>query len=278
LIAEINQINNCLVNLSEKSPNYDKIAYRLLGESPVESDMDRLVLTKGRKLQLEASATSYCQLAKLQANDKIEFLKFCVWHLGEGKGILIPGDTSMGACAFSKELYVFNIPEPAAFFNENPKRYLYKIVETARRKIQLISFLDMFDRMQLSYNCHLVDTFKVPAPLTCEQEVQTELHPPDNIDPHYRWNVWDLRREAIKLADLRNKRTTSVQTVDSRFRKTNSTQIYERKKNSAQTKDDGYLVATETEKHLAVHRSGIKLTKNLKQLELSVSGVKMGTK
>jgi hypothetical protein len=40
-----------------------------------------------------------------------------------------------------------------------------------------------------------------PEPVTKhDNEAQTELHPiPSHIDPTYRWNEWDLKRDAIKL-------------------------------------------------------------------------------
>jgi hypothetical protein len=42
---------------------------------------------------------------------------------------------------------------------------------------------------------------KKPQPIIKrDREIQTELHPiPRNIDPTYRWNEWDLKRDAIKL-------------------------------------------------------------------------------
>ena len=47
--------------------------------------------------------------------------------------------------------------------------------------------------------------------------IQTPLHfpPESNIDPDYRWNEWDLRREAMNLARLRrgSKKTKAAQTA-----------------------------------------------------------------
>lgn len=48
---------------------------------------------------------------------------------------------------------------------------------------------------------------------TVEQEIQTDLHPvPFHKDNTYVWNLWDLRRKTIELADLRRKKTSSAQT------------------------------------------------------------------
>ena len=42
---------------------------------------------------------------------------------------------------------------------------------------------------------------KKPEPIIKRDvEIQTELHPvPSYIDPTYKWNEWDLKRDAIKL-------------------------------------------------------------------------------
>lgn len=110
----------------------------------------------------------------------------------------------------------------------------------ARKKIQLIAFLDIFYKVQTAYNSHSRDAFRMKASVTCEQEVQTELHPvPSNIDHQYRWNIWDLRREAIELTNLRMKRTSSCQTT-----KAKQTQVFMPKNQGTQTKVNR---ATETD-------------------------------
>lgn len=46
------------------------------------------------------------------------------------------------------------------------------------------------------------------------------------IDRNYCWNEWELRRNAIKLVELRYKATHSTQTKNSHFRRDNATQHY----------------------------------------------------
>jgi hypothetical protein len=77
------------------------------------------------------------------------------------------------------------------------------------------------------------------APVKCDGGVQTELHPiASNIDKSYEWNEWELRRKAIKLANLRTKATHSTQTASSNFRREDGTQVYLPKESSSQTKKD----------------------------------------
>ena len=61
----------------------------------------------------------------------------------------------------------------------------------------------------------------------CDGGTQTEMHPVErHIDPKYESNEWELRRKALKLADLRQKKTHSTQTDRSNYRRENATQVY----------------------------------------------------
>ncbi|CAF4887386.1 unnamed protein product, partial [Rotaria magnacalcarata] len=61
-----------------------------------------------------------------------------------------------------------------------------------------------------------------------------------NIVKNYEWNEWELRRKALKLANLRRRLTKSVQTNTSNFRRENFTQVYLPKDKNIQTKRDNY--------------------------------------
>uniref|UniRef100_A0A182K418 Cilia- and flagella-associated protein 206 n=1 Tax=Anopheles christyi TaxID=43041 RepID=A0A182K418_9DIPT len=244
LLSEMNQISNTLTSLTERCASFDDLAYRLLGESQIQTDIDRLNKVSAKRLILPDPKN--CEI--------IQLLKFCLWHLAEGKGLLMPGSIELGVCRMQKEHYLFNIPEPVTFFDEDPNKYFFKIVETARKKIQLICLLNMYDKLQASYNAPRSEGFQMKITTTCDQEVQTDLHPvPTNIDREYRWNVWDYRREAIRLANIRTKRTTSVQTLESSRAIPKSTQIYLDKVQSTQTRVSR---STETEQR---RQTGLKV-------------------
>lgn len=58
-------------------------------------------------------------------------------------------------------------------------------------------------------------------------ETQTDMHPiPYHKDVNYVWNKWDLRRKAIKMADIQNYRTHSAQTTMTYHRHAHGTQTY----------------------------------------------------
>ena len=52
--------------------------------------------------------------------------------------------------------------------------------------------------------------------MTTDRSSQTEIHEEcRKFDPNYQWNEWDLRRQALHLAKMRNKVTHSSQTYTS---------------------------------------------------------------
>lgn len=74
--------------------------------------------------------------------------------------------------------------------------------------------------------------------------VETPVHFVErHVDPHYRWNEWDLRRQALQIMNLRGCKTQSAQTDASHFRRDNATQVYEPREMGTQT---GISVATNT--------------------------------
>lgn len=86
------------------------------------------------------------------------------------------------------------------------------------------------------------------VPLKCDGGTQTDTHfVASNIVPGYESNEWELRRKAIKLASLRQKKTSSSQTTSSGFRRDTSAQTYAPKNSTTQTrKDAGTSVAKPT--------------------------------
>lgn len=69
---------------------------------------------------------------------------------------------------------------------------------------------------------------------------QTDTHLVEsNIVKDYEWNEWELRRKALKLANLRNKATHAQQTNLSNYKRENATQVYPLKENETQTMKDG---------------------------------------
>ena len=75
--------------------------------------------------------------------------------------------------------------------------------------------------------------------------METPLHFVEkHIEPNYHWNEWDLRKKALKMANIRKKITVSIQTELSNFRIDNETQVWLGKETSTNT---GINATTNTE-------------------------------
>uniref|UniRef100_A0A336LQX2 Cilia- and flagella-associated protein 206 n=1 Tax=Culicoides sonorensis TaxID=179676 RepID=A0A336LQX2_CULSO len=241
LLSEINQINNQLLQLSEKALCCDEIAYKLLGDSVIETDEERAGRFKDKKILLLGEK---CTVQPYNKKIKLEYYGFCTWMLSQGRGILIPGIPDIGVVTFKNANYGFCAPDLALMFEDTPQKHMYKIIEAAKNRIELIRLLDIYDHMK-SFEVHHKGSISegVSTDLvkqTSEQEVQTELHPiPYYKDERYMWNIWDIRKKAIQLANLRKCSTRSAQTMIS-YQKFNVNTQANRSKMSAnsQTKNE----------------------------------------
>lgn len=66
--------------------------------------------------------------------------------------------------------------------------------------------------------------------MTTEMGTQVDTHIVDtHIDIKYKWNEWELRRNALLLVNLKTKKTHSCQTNISHFRRESETQHYDQK-------------------------------------------------
>lgn len=63
----------------------------------------------------------------------------------ESEGGLFPGSANMGVACIDEYQYAFSCPESAKTFSKHPKRYLMEILTLARRKVELISYLEVYD-------------------------------------------------------------------------------------------------------------------------------------
>lgn len=117
-------------------------------------------------------------------------------------------------------------------------RFLFSIIEIARTNPELIHFLDKFDDLKSRRNeLHYVGSTCVSLITAKDVETQTDTHPiPSNVDMTYHWNIWDLRRKAISLANLMNCQTNSSQTSISYGNFNANTQTYSSKVEETQTR------------------------------------------
>lgn len=98
-------------------------------------------------------------------------------------------------------------------------RCLHGITELIYRNPELALFFEMYDLLErhgISSNqvAFGSDQNEANSLERCSIGVQTDVHPiPYSKSTNHTWNVWDLRRMAIKLADIEKCKTKSTQTL-----------------------------------------------------------------
>lgn len=122
--------------------------------------------------------------------------------------------------------------------------FMNKILEVMKSSIQLVLFFNIYNAIKLIKSSPIdVDALMEGTSTSVgqeiflvDQETQTDLHPvPFHKDETYVWNLWDLRRKAIELANLRRKKTSSAQTLTSYHRLDIASQRYDSHQKNSQT-------------------------------------------
>jgi len=166
------------------------------------------------------------------------FRSFCPFQLAE-HGLLIPGCAKIGILCFDEGFYVFSSVQAAEAFTNNMGPMMEKINDRARRSTELINLVQLQRQFHNLASNERNLAQKQPR-LQTDSGTQTDTHINESyIDKEYEWNEWEMRRKALKLANLRKCVTDSSQTELSHFRRENETQVYLPKENFAQTKRDG---------------------------------------
>ncbi|KAG5452731.1 Cilia- and flagella-associated protein 206 [Clonorchis sinensis] len=185
----------------------------------------------------------YPNSASNATNLSPELEGFCVFSLLKHQGLLVKGDMSLGLLMTpdEKRLYAFSSPEAVRDFLVVSDQLLQALPTILRRLPELIQFLKLGHIFTTGIP-GVQNGFFIEKPHgKVDVEMQTEVHPIESfIDKEYEWNEWELRKKALKLANLRKKATSSVQTILSNWRRDNSTQVYLLKNSSTTTKEDGY--------------------------------------
>ncbi|XP_077018496.1 cilia- and flagella-associated protein 206 [Tamandua tetradactyla] len=189
----------------------------------------------------------------------IQYRGFCAYTFATTDGLLFPGNPAIGILKYKEKYYTFNNRDAAYSFSENPEKYIALIKEKARKNAELIQLLELHQQFEtlIPYS-QMKDVDKHIKPITkCESSTQTDTHIlPPTIVRSYEWNEWELRRKAIKLANLRKKVTHSVQTDLSHMRRENSSQAYSLKNASTQSMRESSTWVPRPQVYIAGLRGG----------------------
>lgn len=189
----------------------------------------------------------------------LQYRGFCAYTFATTDGLLLPGNSAIGILKYKDKYYTFNSRDAAYSFAENPENYINLITEKAKKNAELIQLLELHQQFEtlIPYS-QVKDVDKHIKPITkCESGTQTDTHIlPPTIVRSYEWNEWELRRKAIKLANLRQKVPHSVQTDLSHMRRENGSQVYSSKDASTQSMKEGSTRVPRPQVYIAGLRGG----------------------
>ncbi|KAI4460560.1 hypothetical protein MML48_5g00009992 [Holotrichia oblita] len=247
MVVYLSRINQTLINLQtyikKISPIDDQLKI-LIGDTPIMTDVERLNVCDNEEFYINK-----CFRDKIVKPDDMEnfdditlqFLGFCIWKFVESQGCLIPGNPDIGVIEIEKRYYVFCNKRAAQAFILHPKRYIYEALDIIRRKPELAHFLDVYDQLESVRNIKKLVTVTVDTKVTHEIDTQTDIHPCTMVKvKDYMWNVWDLKRKALSMADTSKRQTHSTQTLLSNNRNSLRVQTHFTKDHCYQTKTDNY--------------------------------------
>ncbi|XP_077566325.1 cilia- and flagella-associated protein 206 [Stigmatopora nigra] len=174
------------------------------------------------------------ELTKNLTELPLQYNGFCCYTLVNKDGLILPGNPHIGVLKHKEKLFVFNSKEAACKFAQNPDYFIALVEEKAKSVPELMKLL------KLHQTPPCVQAGKTLLGGQSESFTQTDLHPlVTNFVKPYEWNEWELRRSAIKLADLQTTITHSTQTHLSHMRRENATQTWLPKEVGCQSKRDG---------------------------------------
>uniref|UniRef100_A0A8C4RQ69 Cilia- and flagella-associated protein 206 n=1 Tax=Erpetoichthys calabaricus TaxID=27687 RepID=A0A8C4RQ69_ERPCA len=256
----------------------DSTIEQLLEGNEVKTDEQRTEETSGDRIDPSDYKKQDWFFPETTANFHhlpLQYRGICGYTLVEKDGLLFSGNPNIGILKYKEKYYSFSSKEAAQAFAENPEKYIAAVTEIAKQHAELIQLLELqhqFASVTPYTEVRVKEGDKVIVkPITkCDSSTQTDTHLlPSNIVKSYEWNEWELRRKAIKLANLRNKVTHSMQTNLSHLRRDNTSQVYLPKHMATQTKATGTSNVPQPKIYLAGLRGGMSKTTQMVKMNLT---------
>ncbi|NXY16643.1 CF206 protein, partial [Atrichornis clamosus] len=273
-----------LTNMTDNLQQFSEIQSQLFPEEmltslleglTVKSDEERIKETMGTRVNVSDFKNQEWLFPETTDNfDQllIQYHGFCAHAIGV-KGLTLPGNPAIGILKHKEKYYVFSSKEAAYIFAQDPDKFIQLNVEKAKEYAELIQLLEL--RHQFEYlvpyaQARTADKCLMKPTTKCDNSTQTDTHLlPPTIVRSYEWNEWELRRKAIKLANLRRKLTHATQTDLSHMRRENFTQVYLPKDVGTQTKRDNSSNVPKPQIFLKGLRGGSSPTTHMVQVDLT---------
>ncbi|XP_060076916.1 cilia- and flagella-associated protein 206-like [Ylistrum balloti] len=263
-------LSNILASLEPFSRGHrelfsDEVLAPFLEGAVIKTDDQRLQETSGPENRINPKELKdfdwlYPETTKNFNKLPIQYRSFCAWALGNFDRLLIPSNPEIGVLRYKDHYYAFSSKQAAYEFTQNPDGYIRLVAEGAKKSPELIQLLELHTQFAsiTPYSQGKDQGRMIEKPVTkCDSGTQTDTHLLEaNIVKSYEWNEWELRRKAIKLANLRTRITHSVQTNLSNMRRDTAIQVWPPKENTTQTKTDAYTNVPRPQVFLAGLRGG----------------------
>ncbi|NWZ19979.1 CF206 protein, partial [Asarcornis scutulata] len=271
-----NMTNNLQQFLEAQSQLFpEEVLTSLLEGVTVKTDEERIRETMGTRVNISDFENQEWLFPETAADfDQllIQYHGFCAYAIGV-KGLTLPGNPAIGILKHKDRCYVFSSKESAYIFAQDPDKFIQLNVEKAKEHAELIHLLELhhhFEYLAPYTQARSADKSLMKPTTKRDSSTQTDTHIlPPSIVKSYEWNEWELRRKAIKLANLRRKLTHAMQTDLSHLRRENSTQVYLPKDVSTQTKRENSSNVPRPQIFLAGLRGGSSAATRMVKVDLT---------
>ncbi|XP_039281397.1 cilia- and flagella-associated protein 206 [Nilaparvata lugens] len=231
----LNHFNNILNFLRPFLKDFDEEKY--LQEATKKGSTEEL-LDKKVWNTIDSSKLHNCQVVPYMSETglpKIEFLSCCAYKLMDSDGLLTPANLSIGVLCYNSKYYAFSSCWAAYKFDKDPEMFLADLMEVICRHPELIPLFGL-----QTVKIKKIKRESLPTQIEGKEDFEMQTSAPFECyyDKDYTWNVWDLKRRAIHLANIRKMQTHSTQTGASNKRTSVGVQTYEMKDVSTQTRKD----------------------------------------
>ncbi|KAG7258153.1 hypothetical protein CRUP_031578 [Coryphaenoides rupestris] len=173
----------------------------------------------------------------------LQYRGMCGYSLASRDGLLLPGNPSIGVLRHRDKYYTFSSREAAERFSARPEEFTSRVAERARSSPELIQLLELHQQFTGATPYAQIapgDSLLVKVVRRSDSSTQTDTHLLEtNLVTTHQWNEWELRRLALKLANLRTRVTHSTQTHLSHWRRENISQTFPPKDAFCQTTREG---------------------------------------
>uniref|UniRef100_A0A3B3UPS7 Cilia- and flagella-associated protein 206 n=1 Tax=Poecilia latipinna TaxID=48699 RepID=A0A3B3UPS7_9TELE len=217
----------------------------LLEATEVKTDANRLAASSGMAIDSGFEGS----VEQIDPNLlPLEYNGFCGYMFVNRDGLLLPGNPSIGVLEHKERFYAFSSREAALAFASSPDDFVAQVAEKSKFFPELFQLLRLHQHFRntaflISGAVSAVVLQREPGqslwPMHINKReigIQTDTHPVEtHIDKSYEWNEWELRRKAIKLANIRTTVTHSMQTNLSHMRRDNVSQTWLPKEAVSQT-------------------------------------------